>query len=266
MSAVAYILLGFGTWRLLSEVSPASARRRGSALAAGFAVLVAISAWVGLYPGVRAAVARRSAAPVETADDRRARQVMDSFDELDVASALIDQPARIASAVAGLPPHALGPETFVLAVGGSGWQAIFDREAHRAAAVLTARTGGPALVLSNTATQVRGGLLASPRTVDLAIAAIGHRARLGDTLIVYLASHGGRDAVIAMDAPRLDFADLPARRLAADLDQAGLTRRVVIVSACFGASWIPALASRRRSSLPRRAPTGPRSAATTADR
>ena len=165
------------------------------------------------------------------------------FEPLEIEDALVDQHDRIAAGVAALPPHADAPETLVLAIGGQGYQAIFDREARRAAAVLSSRGGGPALVLSNTPAQVEHGLLASRRTVALAIAALGRRARPDDTLVVYLTSHGGEDASIAMDAPYIEFAPLTAADLATALDSAGFRRRIIIISACFAGSWIDKLAS-----------------------
>jgi hypothetical protein len=165
------------------------------------------------------------------------------FEPLEIEDALVDQHDRITAAVAALPPHGDAPETVVLAIGGQGYQAIFDREARRAAAILSARGGGPALVLSNTPAQVETGLLASRRTVGLAIAALGRRARPGDTLVVYLASHGGEDASIAMDAPYIEFAPFTAADLATALDSAGFKRRIIIISACFAGSWIDRLAS-----------------------
>jgi hypothetical protein len=165
------------------------------------------------------------------------------FEPLEIEDALVDQAARISAAVAALPAHSSGTETVVLAVGGEGYQAIFGREARRAADVLAARGGGPALVLSNTPEQVAAGLLASRRTVPMTLTALGKRARTGDTIIVYLASHGGEDASISMEAPYLEFAPLTADDLARALDAAGFARRIIILSACFAGSWIDRLAS-----------------------
>jgi hypothetical protein len=201
-------------------------------------ILLAALFGVAITPGDAATTRRRP-----SLEQRQMAAVVASFDGIALADAAIEQPDRVAAAIAALPPHGPAPERPVLAIGGSGWQAIFDREARRAVAVLASRGAGPALVLSNTAVQARSGVLASRRTVALAIAGIGRRARPDDIAIVYLASHGGEDANIQMDAPGLDFADLTAADLAAALDGAGLRRRIVIVSACFGASWIPALAS-----------------------
>jgi hypothetical protein len=181
--------------------------------------------------------------PAPDAAEAAAAAMIKRFEPLEIEDALIDQQARIEARVAALPQHGKAAETLVLAVGGEGYLAVFDREARRAAAVLSARHGGPALVLSNTPEQVESGLLASRRTVALALAALGRRARPGDTLVVYLVSHGGEDASIAMAAPFLEFAPLTAADLATAMDAAGFTRRIIIISACFAGSWIDTLAN-----------------------
>ncbi len=178
-----------------------------------------------------------------TAAEKAEAAIIKRFEPLEIEDALIDQHARIAARVAAMPAHGDAAETTVLAIGGQGYQAIFDREARRAAAVLSARSGGPALVLSNTPAQVVSGLLASRGTTALAIAALGRRARAGDTLVVYLTSHGGPDASIAMDAPYIEFAPMTAGDLSRALDAARYQRRIVIVSACYAGSWIDTLAS-----------------------
>jgi hypothetical protein len=187
-------------------------------------------------------LAAKPAKPLTAAQKAEAAMVK-RFEPLEIEDALVDQHARIDAAVAALPPHRGGAEMPVLAIGGEGYQAIFDREARRAASVLAKRGGGPALVMSNTPEQVEHGLLASRRTVPLALAALGHRARPGDTLIVYITSHGGEDASVSMEAPFIEFAPMTAANLANALDTAGFKRRIIILSACFAGSWIDRLAS-----------------------
>lgn len=195
-------------------------------------------------PAASAPLRSTAAIPSAEAAAKAAEAAMiKRFEPLEIEDALVDQAARITAAVAALPARSGGAETVVLAIGGEGYQAIFDREARRAAAVLTARGGGPALVLSNTPEQVENGLLASRRTVPLALAALGKRAQPDDTLIVYLTSHGGEDASISMEAPYIEFAPLTADDLAKALDAAGFKRRIIILSACFAGSWIERLAS-----------------------
>ena len=189
-----------------------------------------------------APLAGKPARPLTAAQKAEAAMAK-RFEPLEIEDALVDQAARITAAVAALPPHPDGAEMPVLSIGGEGYQAIFDREARRAAAVLAARGHGPALVMSNTPEQVENGLLASRRTVPLALAALGARARAGDTLILYLTSHGGEDASVSMEAPYIEFAPFTAAELAKALDTAGFSRRIIILSACFAGSWIDTLAS-----------------------
>lgn len=209
---------------------------------AALAALLVIGIGMG-SPAAQQAEARAPADPEAEARDAAMRAVAESFDAVDVPQALIEQSARIAARVAQLPAHADGPETLVLAIGGEGYQAIFDREARRAAKVLAERSRGPALVISNTADQARSGIVATPGTTALMIDAIGKRARPGDTIILYLTSHGGEDASLSMAAPYIDTPPLTAAQLADALDRAGLRQRIVIISACYAGSWIDALAS-----------------------
>jgi hypothetical protein len=203
------------------------------------AVFAALSLPAASAPRSKVAAITTAEAAAEAAEAAMIKR----FEPLEIEDALVDQAARIAAAVAALPAHPGGAETVVLAVGGEGYQAIFGREARHAADVLAARSGGPALVLSNTPEQVETGLLASRRTVPLALAALGRRARSGDTIVVYLASHGGEDASISMEAPYLGFAPFNADDLASALATSGFKRRIIIISACFAASWIDRLAS-----------------------
>jgi hypothetical protein len=205
--------------------------------------IVAVFAALSL-PAASAPMRNVAAIPTAEAAAKAAEAAMiKRFEPLEIEDALVDQAARIDAAIAALPVHPGGTETVVLAVGGEGYQAIFGREARHAADVLTARSGGPALVLSNTPEQVAAGLLASRRTVPMTLTALGKRARSGDTIIVYLASHGGEDASISMEAPYLEFAPLTANEFAKALDASGFTRRIIILSACFAGSWIDRLAS-----------------------
>lgn len=227
-----------GVWRLTALLGATSPARRWLATLAGLVLVIFGIEWSTVSAVMALPLSAAQASETSDSETQSAR-----FEGLPVTDALIDQRGRIAARFAALPAHGAGPETFTITIGGTGYQAIFDREARRAADVLTARTPGPSIVLSNSPEQVTHGILASPKTVALAIAAIGHRAVRGDTLVIYLASHGGREANIVMEAPRLDFADLSAAALATDLQRAGIERRIVIVSACFGATWIKPLAN-----------------------
>jgi hypothetical protein len=65
-----------------------------------------------------------------------------------------------------------------------------------------------------------------------------------DVAVIYLSSHGSPEFWLATDLPdHRVLAPVSARSLAEALSQAGIKRRVVIISACFSGGWIPALAS-----------------------
>ena len=87
--------------------------------------------------------------------------------------------------------------------------------------------------------------LATQDNVSAAARGIGGRidpAR--DLVVVYLTSHGAPEAFISTSLPNeANFPPINSTSLATALSQAGIRRRVVIVSACFSGSWIPALAN-----------------------
>jgi hypothetical protein len=159
------------------------------------------------------------------------------------------QPALIDTALGAMKPHVTGTTNiYGVAVAAQGSQTIFSREAHLALDVMAARF----------APQFRGGVLLSNGEVDILHSPLATNGNIAsvvrgisakadadrDLAIVYLASHGGRNAELGTDLP--DYQDVDAissTALAAALDGAGIRRRVVIVSACFSATWIPALAN-----------------------
>ncbi len=96
----------------------------------------------------------------------------------------------------------------------------------------------------------RDDLLRTPlatRTNMLA-AVRGVRERIDparDVAFIYLASHGSPDAQLATDLPgdAATLSPISAGSVAAALARAGIYRRIIVISACFSGSWIPALAS-----------------------
>ena len=158
------------------------------------------------------------------------------------------QPALLARSVGALRrPSARGPHVYALTVAGQGGSALFSREAKLAAHEIGARYGersGGAVVLSNASADLLRTPLANLGTFAAAARQIGARidpAR--DLTFVYLASHGSRSATLSTSLP--DYAamtPISAQSVARALREAGIRRRVVLVSACYAASWIPALA------------------------
>jgi hypothetical protein len=168
---------------------------------------------------------------------------------IDVNQLWQTQPQLLTKELDALQPRiASRPNVYAIAVAAQGSQQLFSREAQLALQVAAARFGG----------NYRGGVLLSNSAVDLPnhplatqpnVAAIarGIASRIDpehDVAVIYLASHGSPEAWLATDLPshRL-LAPISSTSLAEALAEAGIKRRVIIISACFSASWIPALAS-----------------------
>ena len=155
----------------------------------------------------------------------------------------------LTKAVDGLPPRIAGrPNVYAIAIAAQGSQQLFSREARLAIEVAAARFGSSyrgGILLSNGVADLLRGPLATQGNVAAAARGVANRidpAR--DVTIVYLASHGSRDAWLSTDLPDYQtLRPISSASLAAALSRAGIRRRIVIVSACYSASWIPPLSN-----------------------
>lgn len=159
------------------------------------------------------------------------------------------QPMLLKSALDPLLPRLPGQaNVYAIAVAAGGAQQLFSREARLARDVAAARFGA----------RYRGGVLLSNGQGDLLRTPLATRSNMLATLrgvadriepthdiaFIYLASHGSRDAELSTDLPSYDeLAPISAASVADALARAGIKRRIIVVSACFAGSWIPALAS-----------------------
>lgn len=136
---------------------------------------------------------------------------------------------------------------YAIAVAGSGTQAISSREAHEALRTATAHFGEEnrgGILLSNGATDLMRLPLATRGNIAAAAKAIGQVADVKrDLMFVYLASHGSPLAELTSELPSYQSVQpISADSTAAALREAGVARRVIVVSACYAGTWIPALA------------------------
>jgi hypothetical protein len=160
-----------------------------------------------------------------------------------------EQKQRLASALDALQPRVAGrANVYAVAVAAQGTQQLFSREAQLALEVAAARFGGNfrgGVLLSNALPDLLSHPLATQDNVAAAARGIGGRIDPAqDLVVVYLTSHGSPEGWLSTNLPsQATFPPINAGSLAAALSQAGIRRRVVIVSACFSGSWIPALAS-----------------------
>lgn len=155
------------------------------------------------------------------------------------------QQRLLAEALNGLSAQRPGQrDVYVLSAALWG-DAVFDREAAKAGAILAARFGaqGRMLVLSNGSDEAAAAVpAATPAHLSAALGRLGEvMDPAEDVLIVFFTSHGDLKGLSLEDGRRLQGVLGPAA-LRAALDQAGVRNRIVILSACHSGVFIPALA------------------------
>jgi hypothetical protein len=127
-----------------------------------------------------------------------------------------------------------------------GGEHVFDKEANGAADALVRRYGGDQrkIVLSNAAAALGESTpAATPEHFSTALARIGEAMNPEDVFFLFITSHGARDkGALIYEQERLQSLMSP-ERLSAELDDAQIKNRVLIVSACFSGFYIPALAN-----------------------
>lgn len=161
------------------------------------------------------------------------------------AAQVREQQRRLDAALAALPRQTPGtPEAYVLTIALDS-DPVFAREAREAARVLGARYNAQGRTLT----------LAGPDgtrddhphgSITALLLAISHIGSLidpaEDSLVLYTTSHG-MDLGLAYHYGDSGYGILSPASLKAALEEAGIRRRVLIISACYSGVFVPALAS-----------------------
>jgi hypothetical protein len=158
---------------------------------------------------------------------------------------LYAQPRLLAEKLDTIAPGTPGKaEIFFLGAGGSE-EGVFMREAITVEALFRERydTSGHSLILVNNAATAERLPFANRESLRQALVRIGAQMNgEEDLLFLFLTSHGSKDHEFSFYLYPFGFADLDPPGLRALLDEAGIARRVVVVSACYSGGFIPALA------------------------
>ncbi|OYY88878.1 MAG: peptidase C13 [Sphingomonas sp. 28-66-16] len=149
-------------------------------------------------------------------------------------------------ALAALQPQRKGVvDAYVVAIALDS-DPVFGREAREAGRVLASRYDavGRTIVLAGADGSAPSDLpRGSPGNLGLALARVAELIDPAeDALILYTTSHGAPIGIVYNDGTE-GFGIISANRLAGMLDGLGIRRRLVMVSACFSGTFVPALAS-----------------------
>lgn len=161
------------------------------------------------------------------------------------ASWYLAQHKRLATAISALQPQKPGVvDAYVISIGLDS-DPVFGREAGEAAKVLSRRYGaaGRTLFLAagadNAATGAPQG---SPPNFATALAAVAAKMNLKeDVLILFATTHGDPVSGLAYRDTNRGIGMIAPQRLAELLDDLGIQRRMVLLSACYSGVFMPML-------------------------
>jgi hypothetical protein len=139
-----------------------------------------------------------------------------------------------------------GPELYLLVVAGDASQDVFMKEADYVATLFEQRFGtqGHTVQLINNVQSAHETPIASVTSLQRALKRIGAvMDPTKDILFLYLTSHGSPDHKFALQFGSMQFKELDPQRLRELLDQSGIRRRVLVISACYSGGFVDALKS-----------------------
>lgn len=157
-------------------------------------------------------------------------------------AALYAQPEllqRALSAIASQRPDQV--DWYFLGVGGVSYQSVFRTEAESVRALFDTRfaTSGRSVVLLNNDDTVYSQPIATRTSIARALAAFAsHMDREQDVLFLFLTSHGSETHEIELSNWPLQLSPVTPSWLRRVLDESGIRRRVIVLSACYSGGFV----------------------------
>ena len=182
--------------------------------------------------------------PAATADEAGATD--DSqVSPLIAESLLFDERAQIDAAVDAMSPG-LGntPAVYFVGFAGVAEEHVFAEEIKLAARIVDGRfgTSGHQLLLINDRRDIDAYPIATASGLAYALKAIAEKMNPErDILFLAISSHGAADASLSVSNGGLQLEQLSDEDLAAALGDAGIKRRIIVISACYAGAFIQPL-------------------------
>ncbi len=165
--------------------------------------------------------------------------------EFDAEAVMYAQRSLVETSLSKLAPSRKGtPELFVLALAGDGGENTFLNEAVYAQALFERRFGAQkhSQILVNHPRTTARYPLASLTNLRATLKGMAQKMDLEeDILFLFLTSHGSPTHEFALRLAPLPLNQITPVTLARALAQAGIRRRVVLVSACYSGGYLDAL-------------------------
>jgi hypothetical protein len=155
------------------------------------------------------------------------------------------QPRLLERALAGVQQERSDSvDWYFIGVGGAFYQNVFRHETETVRALFDTRfgTSGRSLVLINNDETVMRQPIATRESILRALKTVaGRMDREKDVLFLFLTSHGSEDHQIELSYWPLELAGITPEWLRQALDESGIRRRVIVLSACYSGGFIPVL-------------------------
>ena len=154
------------------------------------------------------------------------------------------QPKLLERDLAALLPGRKGvTNLYFVGVAGYSTQDVFMKEINAADKLFSERfhARGRTITLINNPKTVTEKPIASATSVRATLKRIGAIMNPDDVLFLFLTSHGSQAHGVALDFWPLQFNDLGPVRLRQILDESGIKRRVIVVSACYSGVYVKPL-------------------------
>jgi hypothetical protein len=159
--------------------------------------------------------------------------------------ALYAQPRILRTALEQLQPQRPGvPDLYFVGFAPYASQDVFMKEMNSVEGLLRERfdTGGRSVTLVNHASLAGKVPIASLTSLRRALRAVGERIDPEEDLVLlHITSHGTETHELSAEFWPLQLAQIGPGDLRAALDDAGIKRRIVVVSACYSGGFIEAL-------------------------
>lgn len=157
-------------------------------------------------------------------------------------AALYAQPELLERALAALQPQRADKvDWYFVGVAGSSYQGVFRSEAESVRALFDTRFGtvGRSVVLINNDDTLYRQPIATRTSISRALAAVASRMdREQDVLFLFITSHGSESHEIELSYWPLQLAHVTPSWLRRALDDSGIRRRVIVLSACYSGGFV----------------------------
>jgi Peptidase C13 family len=154
---------------------------------------------------------------------------------------------RLAASIAALKPQRPGIVDAYVMVAGLDDDDVFGREAAEAARVLSRRydaVGRTVLISAGTGARDTSAPNGTPGNLATMLAAVASRMNVKeDVLILYTTSHGAPRIGIASKDGKNGYGMIAPLRLAELINELGIERRMVMISACYSGQFVTPLAT-----------------------